>query len=361
MTGRRAWGVALPGDLPARETVALAREAEALGYDNVWVNDDRLQRDPIALLSAIAGATSRVALGPGVTNPYTRHPALLASAVATLDELSGGRAVLGLGTGGTGHRPLGVRRDAPAAALREAVAVARGLLAGEEVTLDGRVVRTDGARLDFAPFRADVPIYVGARGPRLLEVAGEVADGVIVGNLATAEGWSYATGRIARGAARAGRRLADVRLVAWFYCCVADDPDAALDAIRPMVATSLATSRPILGELGVELPGRYADAMEARGWSLDRAAVTAAGKLLPEDVLQRFGLAGTPGHCRAALARLLAAFPEIDQVVIVPYAPPGGGEVRDTLARFHAEVATRTEVAASRTEARRPGARAGSP
>jgi 5,10-methylenetetrahydromethanopterin reductase len=342
-------GVALPLEAPAAELLALAAEAERLGYDAVWCNDDRLQHDVFAMLAAMAQRTRRVLIGPGVTNPYSRHAALIATAVATLDELSNGRARVGLGAGGTNHRALGLRREAPAVALREAVAVIRGLLAGERVTLEGRVVQAREARLEFTPSRPDVPVFIGARGPRVLELAGEVADGVIVGNIATREGWSYALGRIEQGAQRAGRDVASIDICAWLYTCVADDARAAAEAIAPMVGTSLATSRPILHELGVEMPAAFGAAMERADWSLDREVVGDAARTLPREVIDAFGLAGTPDECRARLADLLEAFPQISEVAIVPF-PAAGQSAVDVVTRFIREVAPQPAAWVGRAE-----------
>lgn len=332
------YGLGLPPTAPVAELLDLAVEAERLGYRWLWVNDERLERDPFTVLAAMAERTERVRLGPGVTNPYSRHPALVASAMATLDELSGGRAVLGLGAGGTNHRALAIERTAPVSALREAIGLVRALWAGESATVEGRVVRAREAQLDFDAPRARLPVYVGARGPRVLQLAGELADGVIVGNVATPRGWAYAIERIEAGAACAGRRLADLRLTAWLYTCVDDDQERALDAIRPMAATSLVTSRPVLAELGIEMPAEFASAMEAGGWSLAHDVVTEAGGLLPAELVRRFGLAGTPDTCRAALRELLDAVPQISQVAIVPF-PPAGGTVDAVVRRFIHEVA----------------------
>jgi 5,10-methylenetetrahydromethanopterin reductase len=331
-------GVALPLEAPAAELLELAVEAERLGYDAVWCNDDRLQHDVMAMLAAMAQRTRHVLLGPGVTNPYSRHAALIATAIATIDELCDGRARLGIGAGGTNHRALGVRREAPAAALREAVAVIRGLLSGERVTVEGRVVHARDARLDFTPSRADVPVFIGARGPKVLELAGEVADGVIVGNIATREGWSYALGRIEHGARRAGRDPGSIDVCAWLYTCIADDARAAADAIAPMVGTSLITSRPILHELGVEMPAAFAGTMERADWNLDRDVVREAARTLPPDVIGAFGLAGTPDDCRARLAGLLDAFPQISEVAIVPF-PAAGQTTLEVVTRFIQTVA----------------------
>jgi 5,10-methylenetetrahydromethanopterin reductase len=332
------YGVGLPPTSPVSDLVASAEEVERLGYRYLWVNDERLERDAFTVLAAMAQRTERIRLGPGVTNPYSRHPALIATATATLDELSGGRAVLGLGAGGTNHRALGIERRKPVTALRAGVGLIRALWAGATATVESDLVRAEDARLDFTAPRERIPIYIGGRGPRVLELAGEIADGVIVGNVATREGWTYALDRIAAGAARAGRDVGELRLTAWLYACVADDEDEALEAIRPMAATSLVTSRPVLGDLGIEMPDGFRATMEARDWSLDAESVAEAGATLPAGLVQRFGIAGTPDACRARLERLLEAFPQISQVAIVPFAPRGGA-VLHTLRRFIDEVA----------------------
>jgi 5,10-methylenetetrahydromethanopterin reductase len=332
-----SFGLVLPLHDPLEELVETARTAEAFGYRHLWATDDRLQRDVFVTLAAMARATRTLELGPGVTNPYSRRPGLIATAIATLDELSGGRAVLGLGAGGTNHRALGIHREAPVATLRESIALIRGLLAGDEVSAAGRVVQAEGARLDFEPVRHSVPIYIGARAPRMLELAGELADGVIVGNVASPDGWSYAYERIAAGAERAGRSLAGVKLTAWVYCSIADDSAAALAAVRPMVATSLATSRSALAALGLEPPPDYVRRMDERGWSLERDAVAYAGEAVPDETLRWFALAGTAAECATSLQELLGRFPQISQVAIVP-AAPRGGTVADVVRSFSRDV-----------------------
>lgn len=326
-------GIALMPESSVKDLVEIAAEAEGLGCDTVWVNDDRLQKDVFTVLATISGATQRVRIGPGVTNPWSRHPALLASATATLDEVSGGRAVLGLGAGGTNHRMLGIERRSPARGLHEAIELIKGLLAGEEVTLDGRVIKAQGAHLEFTPTRANIPIYVGARGPRVLEVAGELADGAIVGSVASAAGWRYAIERVKAGCARAGRSLGEVMLSAWLPFAVADDRAAAIDAVRPMVTTSLITSRPILAELEVELPADFTRKMQALDWSLSSGAVAQAAPAVPDDLIERFAIAGTVGDCRERLERLLSDVPEITELSIIPFPVPGQSRL-DVVQRF---------------------------
>ena len=149
--------LALPSH-PAGRLAELAQLAERTGYDYLWLADERFFREVYASLTFCALRTQRIKLGPCVTDPYSRHPALTAMAIATLDELSGQRAVLGLGAGVSGFRELGIARDKPGVGLREAVDVIRQLLAGETVTYPGSVVRVDGAHLDFKPVRAEIPM-----------------------------------------------------------------------------------------------------------------------------------------------------------------------------------------------------------
>jgi len=182
-----------------------------------------------------------------------------------------------------------------------------------------------------------LPIYVGSRGPHVLELAGELADGVIVGNLASTDGWRYALDHIAKGAERAGRKLNELLLTAWVYFAVADERSDALDAVRPRVATSLVTSRSILHELGIEFQPRFAETMEHMDRSLEAGAIEAAGRLVPDETVARFAVAGTPADCGARLQELLRAVPLIGQVVIVPAASRGEDDA-DVLRRFMLEV-----------------------
>src|SRR5437773_9685760 len=147
----------LPTYEPAR-LAALAEVAEATGYDDFWIADERFFREVYACLTLCALRTRRVRLGPCVTDPYSRNPALTAMAIATLDEIAGGRAVLGIGAGVSGFRELGIDAGRSAVAIREALELIRRLLAGETVTLKGEQIAFSEGRLDFPPIRPDVPI-----------------------------------------------------------------------------------------------------------------------------------------------------------------------------------------------------------
>lgn len=160
--------------------VALAVYAEKLGFDRCWVYDEGLTtRDVYVTMAAIAAATERLEIGPGITNPYTRHPAQTASAIASLDEMSGGRAFLGIGAGGSlTLDPIGLDRVRPLVAVRDAIAVSRKLFGGHTVDHDGPTATLRSANMSYG--RDDIEIWLAGRGPKMLALGGEVADGVML-------------------------------------------------------------------------------------------------------------------------------------------------------------------------------------
>jgi 5,10-methylenetetrahydromethanopterin reductase len=166
---------------PIDDLVALGVLAEDLGYSRCWVYDEGLAtRDVYITLAAIAAATTRLQLGTGITNPYTRHPATTAAAVASLDEMSAGRAFLGIGAGGSlTLDPLGIPRTAPLATVRDAITACRRLLDGEQVTMTGQGFELRGAQIGF-PTRRGIEIWLAGRGPKMLALGGEVTDGVML-------------------------------------------------------------------------------------------------------------------------------------------------------------------------------------
>jgi 5,10-methylenetetrahydromethanopterin reductase len=172
-------GVWFQGGLRVGAAVELAVQAEAADVDSVWVAEGPVARDAFVTLSAIAAATSRVELATGVVNPFTRHPAQLAASFATLDELSGGRAVCGVGIGARDFLiPLGADVAKPLTTAREMLSILRRLLAREVVDLDGTKFQLDAVRLGFRPPRGDIPIFLAATGPRMCGLAGREADGI---------------------------------------------------------------------------------------------------------------------------------------------------------------------------------------
>jgi 5,10-methylenetetrahydromethanopterin reductase len=327
------FGLGLWPEHPPAESAQLAALAERHGFEGIWVPDERFHRDCYLTLGSIARETTGARLGPFVADPYSRHPALTAMAVATLDELAGGRAVLGLGAGASGLAALGVERRQPATAIREAVSLIRALWSGERVTVAGRVVRFHDGRLDF-PARPTIPILVAGRGPRILELAGEVADGVIIGALLSPPTFGYAVARVRAGAARAGRRLDGFETVVWAHTALDPDPARARDAVRRIVVGVLLSSRPVLGDLGVTLPEDLARDLVGADYGRPEDAARLAARL-PDDVLAHFTIAGDGRQCREVVTRL--ARQGVSHLAVVPWLVPGQ-TLRQFLAAFADEV-----------------------
>ena len=192
----------------------LAALADAVGYDDFWMADERFFRDVYVSLTHCARHTRRMRLGPCVTDPYSRHPALTAMAIGTLAEVCEGRVALGLGAGISGFAELGITRVKPAQAIREAVEVIRRLLAGDSVDYRGEVIGLARTRLGFAPPAPAIPIYVASNGPLGQRVAGAVGDGAIMEGCATPDEVRTFAHEVSRGAAAAGRDPARITLVA---------------------------------------------------------------------------------------------------------------------------------------------------
>jgi 5,10-methylenetetrahydromethanopterin reductase len=223
--------------------VALAKQVEGAGFDYVWVCDHYHNRYVHSVLARLALETKRVKLGPGVTNPFMVHPAVTAAAIATLDELSGGRAVLGISAGDPLFlSTVGVELRRPLTVVREAVHVVRKLLAGERVNFTGEAFSCRGARLRFKPV-SQVPIYVGGRGARMLELAGSIADGVLI-NASHHDDLRECVEYVRRGAESAGRKPEELDMVAYMATSIHNDITKARAAAKTVVAFVASSAPP---------------------------------------------------------------------------------------------------------------------
>ena len=238
-----------------RRGIELVRRAEELGFDAVWQADSRLVRDAVVPMAAFAAATDRIKVGSGVVDIWTRNAARLASTFSTLDDLAPGRILCGVGAW---WDPLaakvGIDRARPLRVMREVVDAVRGLLANETVTLDGYHVHLDGVELDYVyqERRAkDVPIYIGATGMQMMELAGEIADGVVLNYLVDPAYNAEAIEALGRGAARAGRTVDDIDRPQLVVCSIDRDRAAALDGARLMVTQYLGQQPHIMKASGV--------------------------------------------------------------------------------------------------------------
>ncbi|MCM8747654.1 LLM class flavin-dependent oxidoreductase [Thermomicrobiaceae bacterium CFH 74404] len=288
------FSVRLNNDLPLREYARLARAAEAAGFDQIWVSHDLFLRSAPVLLATMLQATERIAVGSGVLNPYTLHPAEIAMLAATLDELSGGRFLLGLAAGAANFLEwIGVRQERPLGTTRQAIRAIRAVLAGEPVPGWG-----PEAYLRFPACL--VPIYLGAMSPGMLRLAGELADGVLP-LLFPPEHFATVAPLIAEGAARAGRSLDEIDLAACVWCSIADDRDEAEAVLRDKIAYYGSAFSPLI----LERFGLTRADFEAidRALQVERDPARAR-RLVTESMLQ-IGLVGTPEAILPRLERLV--------------------------------------------------------
>jgi 5,10-methylenetetrahydromethanopterin reductase len=287
---------------PLAEAVDLCRYAEVRGFDAVWQADSRLVRDCTVPMAAFAAVTDRIRVGSGVVDCWTRNPARLAAIFSTLDDLAPGRIVLGIGAW---WDPLatkvGIQRSRPLTVMREVVDAVRRLLAGDTVTVHGEHVHLDGVELDYVYQERrpkDVPIYIGATGMRMMELTGEIADGVVLNYLVSPDYNATAMQHLAAGAERAGRSVDDLDRPQLVVCSVADDRETALDMARNMVTQYLGQQPHIMKASGV--PQSLLDRVgEVLTWPATAEQVEAAAALVPDEIVQMLTASGTPDEARA--------------------------------------------------------------
>lgn len=282
------FGVVLQGVDEPDQFIALVRRVEALGFDYLWLTDSSLHaRYVYSYLTLAAMVTTRLKIGTSVTNPLTRHPAIGALAISTIDEISGGRAIYGIGAGDRPVEALGFK-PARLATLRTAVEVTRRLLAGETVTQSDPAFCLDDAHMRV-PTRADIPVYISASGPRTLELAGEIADGVIVLSGLFKEGLDYAMTHIKKGESRSGRK---VQRAVFAYGALDEDAARAVDDARSIAAWFCQTA-PVycsLAGMSDELVQQVRLAYD--GGEFQEAQ--AAARLIPDDMVRKMAFAGSP-------------------------------------------------------------------
>jgi 5,10-methylenetetrahydromethanopterin reductase len=329
--------------LAAADNIRLAALAEHLGFDTVWVADSPvLWRELWVNLTAIAMSTRRVRLGSAVTSGVTRHLSVTASAAMSLGELSGERFLLGLGNGDSSLATSGSGRPQTLAEFRATVLALRALIAGEAVNVGSARFRHPWAG------RTRVPLYVAATGPRMLELAGEVADGVII-MVGVAEPMVRAAiERIHAGAAAAGRDPATIDLVLWTACAVSDRaPEAARAAVRANVARASIRKLPLsLSPTHSVVVERIRGAYDYAYHSNPRAP---HADLVPDTLVGDFAVAGTSEECADRL-RLLTKLPLSAIALALPAAD---FDDRGTmLARLAASVLPAVRVTSEREERR---------
>jgi 5,10-methylenetetrahydromethanopterin reductase len=306
-------------------------QIDRLGYDALWLTDSSLHsRNCWAYLTLAARASARLRLGTAVTNPVTRHPAVTAVAAATVAEISGGRVTLGIGAGDRPLLSLG-ERPARLADLEKSIEVIRALWAGQHVTEQARGFGLDDAHYRFAP-ALDIPIWVSATGPKTLELAGRVADGVILLAGLHPDGIRFALDHIDRGAGQAGR---DTRpeVTVFAYGAIDDEDEAAAFAAARTIAAWFPQTSPVYCEIA-GLPASLVEQVRRSYSGGEFQEAARAAEALPDDFVHRMALAGNSDEARQHIRNLAGL--GIDFLTVFPLGP----KRMQTVQRFAECIAT---------------------
>ena len=285
-----------------RDGLDYARYAEQRGFEAVWQAESRLVRDAIVPMAAYAAVTEKLKVGSGVINNWTRNIGLLAATFLTLDDLAPNRAICGIGAW---WDPLaanvGIQRRKPLTAMRETVEVLRRLLNMERVTFHGEFHQVEGIELDVVHGRREprnVPIMIGATGPKMMELTGEIADGAVMNYCVPPDYNDQALEQLAAGAKRAGRTLEDIDRPQLIVCSVDHDHDTAIDYTKMLLCQYLAQQPHIAKASGVtdEVVGEIQSIL---GWPATKEQINKAKHLVPDELVYKITASGTPDEARA--------------------------------------------------------------
>ena len=288
-----------------RDGLDYVRYAEEKGFEAVWQAESRLVRDAIVPMAAYAAVTQRIKVGSGVINNWTRNIGLLAATFLTLDDLAPNRIICGIGAW---WDPLassvGIQRRKPSTAMRETVEVMRRLLNMERVTFHGEFHHVDGIELDVVHGRRTprhIPIMIGATGDQMMELTGEIADGVVLNYCVPPEYNDRALELLEVGLKKSGRKLQDFDRPQLVVCSVDPDHDAAIDTTKMLLCQYLAQQPHIAKASGVA-PQVIADIQAILGWPATKEQINQAKHLVPDALVDRITASGTPDEARRKVA-----------------------------------------------------------
>lgn len=285
-----------------RDGIKFCQYAEQKGFEAVWQAESRLVRDAIVPMAAFAATTGRLKVGSGVINNWTRNAAIIAATFLTLDDLAPDRIMLGIGAWWDPlARKVGIERRQPLLAMREVVENVRKLLRMERVTFHGEFVHFDDIQLDVVHGRKEprnVPIYIGATGPQMLELTGEIADGVVLNYLVSPQYNQTAMDRLEVGLKRSGRTFDQLDRPQLVVCSLDADRKKALDNARKLVTQYLGQQPHIMKASGVSQE-LLDEINQVLTWPATEEEIERAMELVPDDVVQMITASGTAEECRA--------------------------------------------------------------
>lgn len=310
---------------PLADAIEYVKYAELCGFEAVWQAESRLVRDAIVPMAAFAAVTSRIKIGSGVINNWTRNAAVIAATFLTLDDLAQDRIYCGVGAW---WDPLaakvGIERRKNLLAMREVVTVVRRLLNRERVSFDGEFVRMDDVELDVVHGRKEprnVPIYIGATGPKMMALTGEIADGAVLNYLVSPKYNEMAMAQLEIGARKAGKSIDEIDRPQLVVCSVDNDRAAALDGARKLVTQYLGQQPHIMKASGVS-QDLLDEINQVLTWPATEEQILEAMKLVPDDVVQMITASGRPDEVKAKVREYM------DAGATCPILYPLGDDVR---------------------------------
>lgn len=319
------FGLLLPlgGFATAQSIAGRAVEAETAGFDSAWVIEDYYSWEAFGSLGYVAAVTERIQLGISVTTPYVRSAPLLASSAATLDQFCNGRLILGMGrSSGTMLGQIGIADRKPFATMREYTEAMRLLWRGGEMSYGGKVVEIDRIVPDVLPVNSSVPIVIGAIGPQMLELAGEIADGVVLTGFSPPAYVKWAVGHVAQGAKRAGRDPSEVEIIVMVATRITDDVRSATDELKPWLGlaygmtgrgeiflTDSGIDVSVLGPIrrALQIDEILAEGLEPYLHSYKRVTPESVTAVVPNELVAASSIIGPPAEARLQLQAFLDA------------------------------------------------------
>ena len=323
-------GLCFDGFYSIHEMIELARLADEIGMESIWMSDHLCFRDSLTTAMALLASTSNIKVAPAPMSPYSRSVIISAMSIATLDEFAPGRVIASPGTGNAAAlKEAGIESPHPLQTMREYVEVLRRLLKGETVQYQGKMIHMNGAKMGFVP-EAAIPMYITAVRSRMLQLAGEIGEGVLL-SAGCAPGYiQKCLSDIGRGAEKGGKHLHDVDVAGFVTASVADDPREAIEANKMFLAYIFRNTH-------------HAENIRLGGAKVDQQAVAAAvakrdwetaKKHISDEVVFAHSVAGTPAECRRQIERFTQGGLTLPIVL-----PMGTQEARKRVVRMVREVA----------------------
>jgi len=310
------------------KTTFYAIQAEKIGFNTLWVTDHFNNRNVYVSLAIVSAYTDKIRFGPGVTNPYMAHPIVTAQAVATLNEIAPGRVLCGLGVGDrTTLEMVNMKPSKPLATIRESVRIIREITSGQNLEMQGEIFSVSGAKLNFKA-TSRIPIFVGAQGPKMLALAAEIGDGVLI-NASHPNDVKNAMGFVKEGVTQARKKLGDLEIAAYTSFSIAKEQKKAAKAVVPVVAYIVAgCSESILQKHGIstETADKIRQAIIRGEWKEAFSQIT-------QEMIEAFSICGTPEIVVETISRLIKA--GITQVVA---GSPIGPNMRKSINMIATEI-----------------------